>query len=249
MYKGHIDYVTEIDGVAFDPFEIGHKHSLVEKVRIEAMDGKLKIRFFVLNVTSCDEAYQLTQSMVDGILDKLSFILGVPIHSARYSGGSIEREVVAENGSKSVEVQGTGVIGLMVSALLIRKLSPELVENLRRNMEREDIPGTEYLNQFRFALQSPDPVTRFMFLYSILLAIFDDSQKEVDDFIREVEPTVSVTPRPDRPDIYETIYTRLRNEVGHHRPNVNPANTKKEMARLLPKLIDLVRKAIKQASL
>ncbi len=27
MYKGHIDYVTEIDGVAFDPFEIGHKHS------------------------------------------------------------------------------------------------------------------------------------------------------------------------------------------------------------------------------
>ena len=206
MYKGHIDYVTEIDGVAFDPFEIGHKHSLVEKVRIEAIDGKLKIRFFVLNVTSCDEAYQLTQSMVDGILDKLSFILGVPIHSARYSGGSIEREVVAENGSKSVEVQGTGVIGLMVSALLIRKLSPELVENLRRNMEREDIPGTEYLNQFRFALQSPDPVTRFMFLYSILLAIFDDSQKELmTSFGRLSQPSLS--PQGQTDQIYMRLYT------------------------------------------
>ena len=29
MYKAHIDYVTEIDGVAFDPFEIGHKHSFI----------------------------------------------------------------------------------------------------------------------------------------------------------------------------------------------------------------------------
>jgi len=90
----------------------------------------------------------------------------------------------------------------------IHKLGPKSTENLKKDLEKEDLLGAQYFNLFRFALQSPDPVTRFMFLYSILLVMCGDSQKKVDKFIQKIDPNVEVTesPHDGKP---KTIYTRL----------------------------------------
>jgi hypothetical protein len=44
--------------------------------------------------------------------------------------------------------------------------------------------------------------------------------------------------------ITETVYTRLRNEMGHKRAGVNIANTKAEMANRVGGLVALTRRAI-----
>ena len=242
--QGHIDYTADIDGVIFDPFEINGRHPSVEKIRIEATGEKVKIRFFVKGLASPEEAHRLTQNMVEEILDRMAFKLNVPIRSAQYSGGSIIEVKKSETNSiKLLSGQISGVLELKGELSKIHKLGPKSTENLKKDLEKEDLPGAQYFNLFRFALQSPDPVTRFMFLYSILLVMCGDSQKKVDKFIQKIDPNVEVTesPHDGKP---ETIYTRLRNEVAHRRKNAHPAKTRKEIEGILPRFTGLVRKAI-----
>jgi len=69
--QDYIDYTADINGVIFDPFEIDGRHPSVEKIRIEATDEKVKIRFFIKDITSLEEAHKLTQNMAEEILDRL----------------------------------------------------------------------------------------------------------------------------------------------------------------------------------
>ncbi|RLG46061.1 MAG: hypothetical protein DRN92_05945 [Thermoproteota archaeon] len=179
--------------------------------------------------------------MVEQVLDKLSFVLLTPIQRARLDGGSIE--VIKKDGS--VEVRRMGTIRIEVDTLIEKRIDSRSV---RTELQSKDIPGSQYLKLFRFALQAPDMVTEFMFLYAILLTIFD-KQGEVDRFIRSIEPDVPYTPRPDKPRIKETIYTRLRNEVAHpNRPKVDLTKTREEISKVLPKFIFIVKKAIERTS-
>jgi hypothetical protein len=75
--------------------------------------------------------------------------------------------------------------------------------------------------------------------------LFNDKQPAVDAFIVGEEPAVSQTPdpRPGHTNM-ETVYTRLRNELGHKRPGVNLDVTKEEMAKHLGGLIALTKRAI-----
>ncbi len=49
-----------------------------------------------------------------------------------------------------------------------------------------------------------------MHLYNVLLMVLGDNQALVDQFILAEEPTVTRTPRPDKPAVMETTYSRLR---------------------------------------
>ena len=87
-----------------------------------------------------------------------------------------------------------------------------------------------------------------MHLYNILLMFFDDDQKgaqgRLDNFVRTENPGVPQTAHPKFPGVYETVYTRLRNELGHPRPRVNLDVTKAEMKTRLGELVALTKRAI-----
>ena len=86
-----------------------------------------------------------------------------------------------------------------------------------------------------------------MHLYNILLMFFDDerprAQKRLDTYIREQNSDVLMTPNP-RTNRSETVYTRLRNEFGHHRQGVNLDDTKAEMETRLGEWIGLSKQVI-----
>jgi hypothetical protein len=86
-------------------------------------------------------------------------------------------------------------------------------------------------------------VEEFMHLYHILLMLYNDSQPEVDRFIESQEPGVPKT-LSSHTGKMETVYTKLRNELGHKRARVNLENTKREMGHWLPGLIALTKRAI-----
>lgn len=149
-----------------------------------------------------------------------------------------EKEEFAKNPKRTVRNTFT------VDAILRKEICPldgKKIEVLARDFSRLN---ELYYMAFRFAIRESDPVSRYLFLYNILLQIHDDSQKNVDNFIRTENPQVQQSPRPDEPSIIETIFTRLRNEVGHARPNVIPANTRKEISENVAQLQSLVKKAI-----
>jgi hypothetical protein len=87
----------------------------------------------------------------------------------------------------------------------------------------------DLLKRFNFARSLKDPVSRFLSLYAMLSSIAKDRQQEIDRLIRAEEPTVasSVSTRNGKP---ETIFTRLRNELAHHRDGVSVFSTHQEIA-------------------
>jgi hypothetical protein len=122
------------------------------------------------------------------------------------------------------------------------------ITGLKAELEQPAPPGERNFRLFRSALQSASSVEEFMHFYNIMLMLFDDDQPgaqgRVDEFIRREEPGVASTPHPRFPNVHETLYTRLRNELGHNRKDVNLDHTKAEMRKHLGGLISLTKRAI-----
>ena len=123
---------------------------------------------------------------------------------------------------------------------------PQLVhgfsaDRVKNELEEVAPAGLRHFGLFRSALRSESPVEAFMHLYHILLMFFGDSQRRLDDFIRIEEPGVPETPHRG---VNETVYSRLRNEFGHSRQDVDLEATKSEMKARLASLIKLTKRAI-----
>lgn len=98
------------------------------------------------------------------------------------------------------------------------------------------------------ALPDPNVVQRYLSLYRILNGLCG-SQKDVEEFIREQVEDVeeSESPQTGQP---ETVFTRLRNEIGHYREHehdedIDLRETVSEMEDRLEELKTLVRTAIR----
>ena len=91
-----------------------------------------------------------------------------------------------------------------------------------------------------------DPLSQFMGLYSLLLALCSDSQEQVDQFVLTVQPGIPTnTPFKSRKSgVQETVYTKLRNEIGHVRAGTTLDGTRNEMKTQIPGLIDVVRQLV-----
>ncbi|MGC2048097.1 MAG: hypothetical protein WA635_05760 [Gallionella sp.] len=101
-----------------------------------------------------------------------------------------------------------------------------------------------YLRQFAFANSESDAISRFSFLYNLLLQMSDDGgQPEVDSQILNIAPDCEQTISP-KSGKYETIYTRLRNELGHKREGVNYSQTKSEIRSKVVEFSEIVKKCI-----
>jgi hypothetical protein len=100
----------------------------------------------------------------------------------------------------------------------------------------------------RVALGQMDPTAEFMLLYSVLLLCAGDVQAHVDNVVRRLEPNVVSTRSPKNAAKDETVYTKLRNQVGHVRAGVEPFVTLSEIRSVLPTFRDLVGKAVLEVS-
>jgi hypothetical protein len=84
------------------------------------------------------------------------------------------------------------------------------------------------VKRLNFACSVPEPIGRFVALYSLLLTIGNDRQSEVDKLILGIEPTTHQTV-PPKPGQLETLYTRLRNELAHDRQTATLFSTHEEI--------------------
>lgn len=223
--KGTIRYTASISGVKLpNPLELLSGDKKVEKVFITTEnDTNISATFTLTDVYTDKEATSLTKNVADLLFDRIAFKLSCVIGFPRCDGWSLPKQ----DGTKHVVVSSFVFVYDIAEATLIpgEKTQNELLTFL--NKPYSDID--RLLPYFRFSISQKDPVSKFLFLYNLLLMLNQDKQANVDASILAANPNTPVTPHPFKREAMETIYTRLRNEVAHTRANVNQKQTVEEI--------------------
>lgn len=100
------------------------------------------------------------------------------------------------------------------------------------------------VKRLNFACGIPEPIGRFVALYSLLLSEAGDRQSEVDRLILEFDPNTQQT-RSAKAGSMETLYTRLRNELAHVRASTTAFSTHDEVELHLPRFQWLVKSILR----
>lgn len=116
--------------------------------------------------------------------------------------------------------QNIGAKAFIVRPIVV--LPQSEISDVARDVERRVImkqPGTSTqldtaIAMYAFGLESQNKIVRFLVLYSALALIADGKQENIDELIRQANPTITLLPSP-RKNCVETVYTKLRNELIH----------------------------------
>jgi hypothetical protein len=240
-----VDKEVTFPVVEFNPNEPG-----VGKVEIKGPNGtEILTAVHLAGVDSPTEGIAVATKVHMVALDRISFRYDIALENGRViESGFSPVDDLASPGEHRI-TPGTGHYFIDGQDVKFKRgLSSE---RLKTELEQPAPPGEHNFRLFRSARQSTGAVEEFMHLYNILLMFFDDdqrrAQRRLDDFIRTQCPGVPQTPHPFYDGVNETVYTRLRNELGHHRKD-SLDETKAEMAKRLGELIALTKQAIESRS-
>ena len=213
-----IKYVFDTEGISDTQFDFLIDIECVELVKVTCVNNQVKVDMEVSGVFDGDDLsvfhdYFKNWSVIFG------FECGVPVRNIRKSGYSLPRRDGTRNqviavGPLSYKIPKDDVLPGEEEANNILCLANSTTEEL-----------TMYYHQFAFANAEVDAISRYSFLYNLLLQISGDNQKKVDQVILAVDPNCeqSTSPNNNKP---ETLYTRLRNELAHKREGVRYTETK-----------------------
>jgi hypothetical protein len=101
----------------------------------------------------------------------------------------------------------------------------------------------DLLKRFNFARFLEDPVSRYLSLYTLLASALGDRQRDVDKALLDVDPTIEIAIAAGR-NSRETTFTRLRNEIVHHREDASMTETHREIVVQVERFTWLVGEAL-----
>jgi hypothetical protein len=248
MSTSTIKYYMEVDKYLINDdlvFELNHEKLKSVKINMSRESKPLYamfIEFSMIGINSIDEAEELAQPKLFNILNELS------VRYKMYAGNAylIDKNI---NNSGESDLLSSITVRRPLDDLLDEEERIELFHSLNYGLQSAP-NNSEAISKklFRIALSNRDVTARYMLLYLILLYLKRDSsgkekQKYVDEFIIGLigvdESEYKVGPQMKE----ETIFTKLRNEIGHFR-NVDLDKTKQEMERTIGALIDIVKAAV-----
>lgn len=253
MYPGaHVEYSFNIQDVTFEPFTIhlsGSRVTEVQFMRLERDDlqeNNCTMMLMLGPVASIDEADRLADGVKDQLLDVFTLMIGCKIGKTRRVGHNL----VPRSG------EGGQLHGILPSTTIHasghtepRHLTSNDINSLRDVFKRiSSLQQTSLLRIFRHALQIDDEIAKFIVLYLILDVITArggrSNQGNIDARIRSIAPNVDQSQDPRRPNVMETCYTRLRNEINHR--DVDHDVTRLEISQKIHDFTNIVRIAIRQ---
>ena len=249
VLKGTVSFEATLTDsrLDFPRFEFRRaRHPDIEKIELESANGTIRATVHFATVATRQDAERVGAEGFEAVLSELAYDYNLAIENARRTSVALTRV----NPIPDVLEAATGeFVAVGQAVVLAIGLGRANVETLRTKLERATPPpGEPMYGLFRIALCATSPVERFMLLYHVLSALLpdrngEDSQREVDTFIRREQPGVVETPHPRRP-WSETIYSRLRNELAHRRPGVDLRTTRTEIAAHVGGLVNLAKRAI-----
>lgn len=253
MYPGaYVEYSFNIQDVTFESFTIPLSGSRVTEVQFAQMErddrqeNNCTMMLMLGPVASIDEADRLADVMKDQLLDMFSLIIGCRVGRTQRIGHNL----VPRPGEGG---ESHGILPAMTSHASGHSepsyLTSNDIDNLRDAFLRgASLQQTSLLRIFRHALNIYDNVARFLLLYLILDVITArggrSNQRDIDAIIRSIHPGIDQSPDPRNPNVMETCYTRLRNEMNHR--DVDHDATRLEISQRIHDFTNIARTAIRQ---
>lgn len=248
IVKGTLKYTCDVLGFIFRSFEeleIETTEPWVEKVIVECRDEKpIEVSVTIASAPSAEGALISSRVICRTIVGRLALRYGLCIQEPILASQSL---VVMKDGSTTNVAVGS--IPMAISGKDSLSLDSQELAALKLDLEDLRPNKQDYEELYRVAMQSADSVDRYMSLYRILSLLNPnqngrEDQQLVDIFIEQQSADRRIHQRPDKPHIRETIYSKLRNEVGHARPGVDLAVTRQETDVRVYELAVITRKAI-----
>lgn len=169
-----------------------------------------------------DPIVKEASSQIESFWIILEHILNSPIQSSE------DIEIQLGNGPinpyKNISEIGMGSISL--SSVISENW---FTSNKNRFFENYNL---DLIKRVNFAKRLVDPTSRFLSLYSIISSLANDKQGSIDAMILNIDPTVEKKLSPHKSNgknITETTFTRLRNELAHHREDTSIFGTHREI--------------------
>lgn len=217
------------------------EEKIVLNISLQKIEKENKI--FVIKVSSDKDLFEeelmpLTMKYVDNLLNKIAFY---------FQNAKVGEPWVVDTCFKDKKIGTAEIYSSVVVSTEERdkKLLGRLCEEIKQG---NNFDNEEY-TLFRSALNNEDVVVKYMFLYQILSFKHLnnnglESQKMVDDFIKsKFTEDKHMFQKWSDSGREETIYTRLRNQVGHFRGKTSE-ETRNVMNTKIHELIELVKMSI-----
>lgn len=226
MATGTIEYYALSTGLDLGEIEISNAHPKIINIAIKSENfDRISMVFTLSDVYSSEEAGSIANELVNSLLDRLAIEFDISIEEPRCSGMSFPTD---ESGKKYIVK--SNFLAVLDGVEMDIRPGQHRIQELKQKLEGVKPTRNLHLSLYRFSIKQKDPLARFMLLYNILLFLNGEKQKKVDAFIISCDPEVLKTLSPKSPNTFETIYTRLRNEIAHSRNDVIPEHTIKEIA-------------------
>jgi hypothetical protein len=245
--SGHQTYILDVGGYRLLDLPLIELEFLtypgVGKVEVVSEDERcVVVKTVFKEVSSPEDAASIALVIATQVADRLAFQYEISLCDPVRG----EANLIDQNQSSIAHAIFSGRGSLTAAGHFTNKVSQADVPQLKPILANDEPNKGDYYSLFRWVLRQDDPVARFMYLYRILLSLqggANHTQKSVDAFITSQEPGVQ-TVFNVRLNRNETIYTRLRNEVGHEIGGTTLAITRQGMEQRIGKLVNHVKAAI-----
>lgn len=224
----------------------------LEKYKFEYDYEKVKFVEMVWNGESClnatfylsddvndeEEAKSLTNDLLKDIMNLISYRFNLNYNAYLVA--------FYRNGKRIV--YGRAVMRSFATLQVIGDYTEELSEGLRNNELLKELRYNPYHHLFRGIISIQDVISKYLLLYSLISLIKEDNQNKIDQFIATYEPNGEKMSRIRTSGKEETksVYTTLRNKVGHITTNEDIRSITQDMNRTMDGLIRLTKIVIKQ---
>jgi len=259
VFKGLVKFQAAFSGIEFEAIEISPSYPDIVKATLASApipsspeEGTILLTVDVTGADTFHDAIRKAEEFALHVAKLLTFEFGVFHQRFRHVGESLVEEQSQPDGSTKTIHHLSDGISIGCIAYSWSKLSIERTSEIKSILEEKPRSDCLYSDLFYFALGLTDPLSKFMVLYLIVLTLCEDNQKKVDQCVLKIQPTVSINPRhkplgkskKELGETPETLYTRLRNQVSHVRPETTIETTKSEMQENLNGLVEITKKLI-----
>lgn len=240
MTKGVVSYQCSCVGINFKNYKIVINEFPLLGFAIKADGYNLEIDVELIDIFDKSTANDLAYHAVYKLLDHICLMFLVRIGEPRQICISLPQK---EESGVRLKIQNIYQKSSIDHIQLQYSPDTKCLDSLKMQIENRWRHRNVLIRLFRNSISQEDPVTRYLLLYNVLLFANSDKQKELEICIISIDPNVEKKPSP-KDNKPETIYTRLRNEIGHARQEVESQKTITEITEHLSKFTNIVKQVV-----
>ncbi len=231
-----INYAFDTLGVVELNHSFNSTVSGCKSVNVRSQSNQILMDIEVEGVFDGDELTEFNNLFLNWST-MFAFEINVPIIKPRYCGHSLPKR----EGNRNTLINA-GPTSFPIEPPSVSPNISQLDRIYSASLEVNDL-NLNYIRQYVFSITESNSISRYSFLYNLVLNMCGDKQANVDSEILRIEPDCEQHKSPNNGRL-ETIYTKLRNELAHARVDAKFSGTKMEIESKVGRFSGIVKEII-----